>query len=190
MVKLGFIGEGATEKIILESKSFRQFLISHNISFIENVIDATGNGNLLPKNIAGFVNRLKDEGATIIIILTDLDEDKCISLTKERIDPEGKHIVLVSVKEIESWFLSDIKTMRSFFSDDQFIFNQPENISDPFSEIRALRIQKTGRGLVTKKTLANLMVYKSGFSIIEAAKHPDCSSAKYFLDKILSFSTK
>ena len=92
MVKLGFIGEGTTEKIILQSESFRQYLLSNEISFVENVIDATGNGNLLPKNIEGFVNRLKDDGATAIIILTDLDEDKCISLTKERIDPEGKHI--------------------------------------------------------------------------------------------------
>ena len=151
MVKLGFIGEGATEKIILESESFRQYLISNNISFVNSVIDANGNGNLLPKNIEGFVNRLKDEGATLIIILTDLDKEKCISLTKERIDPEGKFVVIVSVKEIESWFLSDTKTMRNFFSYDQFIFDQPENVSDPFSEIRALRMQKMGRGLVTKK---------------------------------------
>ena len=54
MVKLGFIGEGAVEKIILESVVFQEFLSSLRIDFVKEVVDATGNGNLLPQNIEGY----------------------------------------------------------------------------------------------------------------------------------------
>ncbi len=190
MVKLAFIGEGATEKIILESSEFRKYLRSIKIDFIEQVIDATGNGNLLPKNIAGFVSRLKDLGANVIFILTDLDEDKCITLTKDRIDPKAQHIIIVSVKEIESWFLAETECMSKFFGDSNFICDEPEKFDDPFSEIKALRLQKSGRGIATKRTLANLLVHKFGFSISRAANHANCSSAKYFINKMKSISTE
>ena len=89
MVKIGFICEGETEKIIVESENFQQFLLQNNFEFV-NAIDATGNGNLLPKNIQPFIKILKDDGAEIIFILTDLDIDKCITNTKERINaPDG-----------------------------------------------------------------------------------------------------
>jgi len=51
MVKLGFIVEGATEKIILEQSDFFNYLSSLKIDFIGDVEDAEGNGNLLPHNI-------------------------------------------------------------------------------------------------------------------------------------------
>ena len=46
MVKVGFICEGATEKIIVESVNFKNFLKENNLEFIR-AIDANGNGNLL-----------------------------------------------------------------------------------------------------------------------------------------------
>jgi hypothetical protein len=54
MVKLGFIGEGAVEKRILESPPFREYLRLRNIDFVVDVEDANGNGNLLPHNIEAF----------------------------------------------------------------------------------------------------------------------------------------
>ncbi len=100
MVKLGFIGEGAVEKIILESVVFQEFLSSLRIDFVKEVVDATGNGNLLPQNIEGYTKTLKDKGATTIVILTDLDEDQCITLTKNRINPSAEYLIIVTIKQI------------------------------------------------------------------------------------------
>lgn len=102
MVRLGFIGEGDTEKIVLESATFQNHLRSLGIDFVEDVINAEGNKNLLPHNIEAHTQTLQDKGATKIVILTDLDEDKCITLTKDRIKPLDCHVTIVSIKEIES----------------------------------------------------------------------------------------
>ena len=68
MVRLGFICEGATEKLIVESYQFRQLLLSNNIELIEPVIDANGGGNLLPKNIEQFVSILSNPFSSSILI--------------------------------------------------------------------------------------------------------------------------
>jgi hypothetical protein len=187
MVKLGFIGDGATEKIILENTDLFDHLKSLNIEFVADVIDAKGNGNLLPHNLQEYTQILEDKGANRIIILTDLDQDQCITLTKERIKPLENHTLIISVKEIETWFLSDTEAMRKFLNDPEFIHENPESIAEPFEEIKSIRILKNGRGVSDKKILARQMI-KSNFSILQAAKHPNCNSAKYFLRKIAEFA--
>ena len=184
MVRLGFIGEGDTEKIVLESATFQNHLRSLGIDFVEDVINAEGNKNLLPHNIEAHTQTLQDKGATKIVILTDLDEDKCITLTKDRIKPLDCHVTIVSIKEIESWFLADEKAMRTFLKDDDYKIEYPETIVNPFEKIRALRIAKIGRGIGTKVILANQMINHHHFSILRAAEHPNCASARYFIQKI------
>ncbi len=191
MVKLGFIGEGAVEKRVLESAPIREYLRSLKIDFIEEVIDANGNGNLLPQNIIAFTQILKDKGATAIIILTDLDKDTCITKTKERIQPAQNHFIIVSVKEIEAWFLADEEAMGSFLKQKDFNIEKPEELENPYAKIRELRMQKTGgQGTVSKVRLAFFMIEKNSFSILRAAQHPVCPSAKYFIEKINEFSVK
>jgi Domain of unknown function (DUF4276) len=190
MVKIGFIVEGATEKIILDSTAFRSFLTKHQIDFVPNVIDAVGNGNLLPKNVGPFISRLTDQGATIIFVLTDLDEDQCITLTKQRLELPPDHFAIVSVKQIESWFLADSEAMSRFLNTPNFLFDNPESLNNPFTEIEKLRLEKMGRGLKHKKVLANQLVYKFNFSIETAANHPNCPSAKYFLTKLLEVANR
>lgn len=191
MVKLGFIGEGAVEKRILESPPFREYLRSLKIDFIEEVIDANGNRNLLPRNITGFTQILKTKGATAIIILTDLDNDTCITKTKERIQPEQNHFVIVSVKKIEAWFLADEEAMARFLKDKDFNFEKPEELENPYAKIRELRMLKAGgQGTVSKVRLAFFMIEKNNFSILRAAQHLACPSAKHFLEKINGFSVK
>ena len=56
MVKIGFIVEGATEKIILESSDFFAYLKSLSVNFISDIIDAEGSGKLLPQNIGDLLN--------------------------------------------------------------------------------------------------------------------------------------
>ena len=53
-MKLGFIVEGATEKIILQHSDFFRYLDSLHVDYIPDVIDAEGNGNLLPHNINAY----------------------------------------------------------------------------------------------------------------------------------------
>ena len=86
MVNVGFIVEGNTEKIVIDSPQFKEFLRSINISIVDPVIDANGNGNLLPKNIEPFINRLKTASAEKIVVITDADQDS-ISQVKTRILP-------------------------------------------------------------------------------------------------------
>ena len=190
MVKLGFIGEGAVEKIILESSQFQEYLHSLGIDFVNEVVDATGNGNLLPHNIDQYSQILKSKGASTIIILTDLDDDQCTTLTKSRIKPSEIHIVIVSVKEIEAWFLADEEAMRTFLKDNDYSIGNPEAIEKPFEKIRGLRIEKIGRGIGSKVILANQMINKHNFSILRAAKHPNCASARFFIGKIIELSQK
>ncbi|MCX8489818.1 MAG: hypothetical protein ORN54_01990 [Cyclobacteriaceae bacterium] len=190
MVKLGFIGEGAVEKIILESAIFQQYLSSLEIDFVKEVVDATGNGNLLPKNIERYTQILKDKGATNIIILTDLDKDQCVTLTKNRIDPSSDYVVVVTIKEVEAWFLADNQAMKDLLSDQDFMIENPEIIENPFQEIRRLRVVKIGRGIPTKVILANQMTSRYGFSVIRAAEHPNCDSAKYLLKSLQKLAGK
>ena len=184
MVRVGFIVEGATEKIILEHSGFFNYLDSLKIAYVPEVINAEGSGNLLPQNIESYVDALLQEGATNIFVLTDLDSEQCITNTRKRIGNDGNHTVIVSIKTIEAWFLSDTEAMRKYFNDPGFNFEHPEMVNNPFEEIKLIRKIKTGKGFNNKKVLANTLVHKMGFSILSAAKHPNCNSAKYFLKMI------
>jgi Domain of unknown function (DUF4276) len=184
MVRLGFIVEGATEKIILEKSDFFSHLRSLKIDYVDEVEDAGGNGNLLPHNIEKHIKTLKSKEATDIFILTDLDIDKCITETKIRISPTTKHTVVISVKQFESWFLSDTEAIRKVINKDSYTCANPEVIKEPFKEIRSIRRIP----IRSKPVLAELMVQK-GFSILKAEKHPNCNSAKYFIKKIKELST-
>jgi hypothetical protein len=190
MVKLGFIVEGATEKIILEQSDFFSYLSSLKIDFIKDVENAEGNGNLLPHNIEKHAGTLASKGATDIFILTDLDRDKCITETKKRINPAANHIAVISIHEIEAWFLSDTEAIRKCINTPDYACTNPESIAEPFDEIIGLLKTSTGRGIgrhgeirLVKRMLRN------GFSIRKAAEHPNCNSAKYFLKKIKELTT-
>ncbi len=149
---------------------------SLKIDFVKDVVDATGNKNLLPHNIEKYTQILKDKGATVILILTDLDEDACITLTKKRINPSINHIVIISIKQIEAWFLADEGAMRKFLKDDAYMIQNPETFVNPFDEIRTLGLNSIGRkrGVGTKVQLAKQMVDHANFSILHASKLQQC----------------
>jgi hypothetical protein len=188
-VKLGFIVEGDTEKLILDRTDFFSYLKEQNIEFVPDIINVVGKNNLEPEKISPFSEILKDKGANKIIILTDLDLDVCITKTKERVSPQEGNTVVVSVKQIESWFLADTNAMRRLLSDEEFEFNDPESVNDPFNTIRDAMISKTGRGVPRKLLLANKMIGNQ-FSILNAAQNPQCKSAAYFIEKIKSLTAQ
>jgi hypothetical protein len=193
MIKIGFICEGFTERKLLESENFKNFLQSINIEIVNEVINAEGSGNLLPHNIFAYIERLKSKAAEKIIILTDLDDDICITNTKARIGATKNEIIIVAVKKIEAWFLACDSVMQKLLNDEDFQFENPELELNPFETIRQLKIEKTGRGF-NKGTggkinlLNNLLLL--GLNITEAASHPNCPSAKYFINKLESITTK
>lgn len=184
MVKVGFICEGDVEKFLVESDMFQLLLQKLGILCVHPVINATGKDNLLPHRILEHRENLKRNGAEIIIILTDLDDNTCFTLTKERIKPLENELVIISVKQIESWFLADSEAMSAFCKQ-KFFFEFPENESIPYQTIREelLRITGRGYGRNAKFRFANIFM-DAGFSIENAAKHPNCPSAKYFLNKL------
>jgi len=183
-VKVGFICEGETESIIIESLSFKKFLSSIGVELIM-AVNATGSGNLLPNNIIPYTKILSDNGADKIIILTDLDEDKCITATKNRIDPNSNYLTIVSVRSIEAWFLADSKTLSSLFKG-KFIYKFPEEEAQPREVLKQLFLQKTQGGIgLSKPGFAQKMI-TNGFNITNAAAHDNCKSAKYFIKKLKS----
>ena len=183
MVKIGFICEGDTDKMVLESSDFQSILKNLNLECVR-VEDAGGCGNLLPQHIEKFRNSLQKFGASKIIILTDLDENACITFTKERLKVLPEEIVVISVKTLESWFLADSKVISQLIGKD-FNFEFPENENNPFETIKRIFQEETARGVGTK-TILTRRVLKYGFSIQNAANHPNCPSAKYFLTKLQS----
>jgi hypothetical protein len=150
------------------------------------VIDATGNGNLLPKYRTAFIEILKDEQSEKIFILTDLDVDDCITKTKERIGYYRDTIILVSVKQVEAWFLADTITLSKIFKEPDFHFDFPEKEINPFETLRNLYLQKTNRGLGNSKPKIARQMVAEGFTIANAANLPNVGFARYFVNKLNS----
>ena len=188
MVSIGFVCEGKTEKEIIESDMFQRWLNQNGITCVNPVFDVDGSGNLLPHRLSDVRDTLFKNGAEVICILTDLDEDQCITMTRQRITEQPNQHIIVAKRQIESWFLSDSVTLRKLFSDDSFEFYFPETESNPFLILKALFKLNTGRGIGTKPMLARRML-KYGFTIERAAEHPNCPSARYFLDKLQTLAS-
>lgn len=131
------------------------------------------------------INNLVDEGAEKIFIITDLDEDVCISQTKKRINVSKEITVIVSVKQIEAWLLADSNTLTSIFNE-EFFYEDPENESEPRQVLKNLFMQKTGRGIGESKPKFATRMVNSGFTIVNSSTHPNCPSAKYFIQKLQS----
>lgn len=187
VVKLGFIVEGASEKAILKSNMFKSLMQGLGLAYVEHIIDAKGGGNLLPQYLEDQIASLQTEGATRILILTDQEDATCITSVKERINPEGNHIIVVAVKAIEAWMLADSKAVSNYFGKN-FKCDNPESFEKPFQHIKTEKLKLTNRGVSDKGQLCS-RILASGFSLEAAAAHPHCPSAKYFLDKLKALSS-
>ena len=71
--KIAFIVEGATEKILIESEQFKNWIRPFNLELVDHIINAEGGGNLLPHKINDMIKTLKNKGADHIFILTALE---------------------------------------------------------------------------------------------------------------------
>ncbi len=187
MVRLGFIVEGKTEQILLESALFQQWLRQHELERVGTVIDAGGAGNLLPDNIGIYREELTELQATVVIILTDLDNNESVDSVKKQIGEHNGQIVIVAVRSIEAWFLADSTLLTQLIGAYTY-FENPESHEQPFDCIQQLFVSQTGRGVGTKPMLARRML-KYGFTVENAANHPNCPSARYFLDTLKTLAS-
>jgi hypothetical protein len=187
MVALGFICEGDCEKLIIESEAFKESLTGYNLQMIQ-AINAKGNGNLLPKHIGNYVAVLETAGAERIVIIADLEYDPCITEAKKRIGARPADIVIVARKQLEAWLLADTAMMRKILDDPAFSFEFPEREPVPFETIHHLMLEKRGRGIGGNKVKLCQRAINLGFSIQNAANHPNCPSAAYFINKLTTIS--
>lgn len=188
MVKLGFIVEGDSEKVVVESVAFQGWLESSGITVIRPVINAKGGGNLLPQNIEPMVATLQQFQPDHIIILTDLENEPDEALVQQRIGNTHTNLIFIAVKALEAWYLADSEAMTLWLKEESFYEDRPQETPlmpwDRLSDIaRALNKRGTGP---SKVKFAEKMVKHCGFEVVRAALHPNCSSAKKFHDALLS----
>lgn len=189
MVKVGFIVEGASEKIILKAREFQEYLKLQRIEQVGDVIDMAGKGNLKSSSqrMSTQVQLLRDAGADWIIVLRDMDSAASFSTVKTEVYQAEYVEVCIAVQELEAWFLADSKALSIVFQTD-FSYDWPETVTNPFDLLVALRKQYTHRGISDKKVFARTML-GCGFTIENAARHPNCPSASYFLTKLQTLAS-
>lgn len=178
MVNLGFIVEGDSEKIIIESKRFSGFLQRNDFQLVRPVINAKGGCNLLPQNIGVFIQALKSKGVDKICVLTDLEDEDSVDIVRERIAHPEIDEIFIAVKALEAWFLADTDAMRLWLSQDDFIELTPESTPDkPWNRLKELAASHSVRGPGSKVAFANKMVKHLGFDITHSADHTHCPSS-------------
>lgn len=196
MVKIGFIVEGDTEKILIESASFQQWANKQCISICKPVLNAKGGGNLLPENIEPLIRRLQIEQPDFIVILTDLEHESNPEAVKNRIGTQHTKLIFIAVKAIEAWFLADSVALSHWLSmsksaDSEHcvyceIFpEQTEAMPWDYFQVLASKFNRRGRGS-NKPKLAQIMTDSCGFDLARAADHPHCPSAKAFHDGLIA----
>ncbi|KPA97974.1 hypothetical protein [Pseudomonas asplenii] len=155
MVKAGFIVEGASERIVVESQSFRTLLQSCGYELVTPVVDANGAGNLLPHNIEAFVDRLDEAGAQEIFILTNLEDEAHVQTVRDRVSHQRIRFAFVAVKALEAWFLADTQAMNAWLKTDDFLkkrrSKQQKNSGRESS--RLLHSEEVLEGLAAKSLL-------------------------------------
>ncbi len=189
MVKLGFIVEGATEKIIIESELFSSWLNENGCELVPPVIDANGGGNLLPQNISPMISQLNAANAGHIIVLTDLEHEENVQAVKDRITSISDNLIFVAVKAIEAWFLADTEAIKNWLEVEDYYEVTPENTPAlPWERLKEVAAERDKRGPGNKVGFAKKMVNKCGFNVANAATHENSDSAKLFLTGLRSIT--
>ncbi len=191
-MNIGVIVEGGTEKIIIESKAFRDYLKLNGINICDPVIDANGNGNLLPRHLQKFINHLKSLHRNLdhILVVTDLENDPAIQDVVRRISHGNIHdnLIFVSVTAIESWFLADQEALnKSIKIKEPFSIPDPENRNQlPWDRIKTISNAMNARGPGPSKIAFAKRMIASGFDIRNCLKNPNIRSLHYFNSTIAS----
>lgn len=177
-LKIGFICEGESDEIILQSPQFISFLEKINLELVY-IQPIGGKKQMEDGRIEPYYRKVLDYGAEKVIVLKDGDKD-CRD-SKQKVGEFDNMIVSIAVREVENWYLADF-TLLSKLNSSFELSEPPETISKPENFINNVR-SKTFKG--SKPALAKSVV-RSGFSIENAAKNSE--SAKYFIKKLESLN--
>lgn len=181
-MKLGIICEGESETVIFNSANFISFLQTLNIDLV--AVQKTGAKNqFYGERINSHRQILIDKGATYVLALLDLDKDECITIAKQKVMVFANQEIVVAVKEFENWYLADTNALSSFL-DKPVSVDYPEIYDEPIDKM----IKLNGKTFAKSKPRLARKMLNSGFSIQNAADHPNCPSAKYFFNQITNHS--
>jgi len=190
VVTVGFVVEGDSEKVLAESALLRRWLKEEcGLEVIDPVVNVSGNGNMCNRKIGVYVEKMRRFNPDKIVVLADLDPEKCapcITARRMIIGDCGADLVVIARKALESWFLADTEAMRRWAGDEGFVEPVPETIAGmPWDSIRQIGRDVKGRGPGgSKPRFAKHFINNHGFDVRNAAAHPDCPSAKYFVEKL------
>ena len=179
MVKVGFIVEGASERIIVESEMFQHLCRLAGYELVTPVVDAQGGGNLLPQNIEAFISRLDNADAQHIFVLTDLEDEVSVTAVRDRIADRRISTIFVAVKALEAWYLADTQAMNNWLGISDFYEEYPEaTVEKPWDRLKEIAADLGKRGPGNKVAFTKKIVKHWEFSLVRAASHPNCPSAK------------
>ena len=183
MVKVGFIVEGASERIVVESEMFRHLCRLAGFELVTPVVDAQGGGNLLPQNIDAFSSRLENADAQHIFVLTDLEDEASVTDVRDRISDARINTTFDAVKALEAWYLADTKAMNNWLGISNFYEENPAATADkPWNRLKEIAADLGKRGPGNKVAFTKKLVKHWEFSLERAASHPNCPSAKELVE--------
>lgn len=191
MVKVGFIVEGDSEKVLIESAGFKKWASDQGLEICSPVINAKGGGNLLPHHIRPMLAQIERSQPDHIVILTDLEDATDVEAVKTRITTEHTDLIFIAVKALEAWFLADTDAMRRWLNAPEFFEPTPEQTPGmpwdwlkEVAKVRGSRGPGSNKVIFAKKMCGVAMQYE----LERAAAHPACPSAKAFRDGLLELS--
>ena len=185
-MNVGFLCEGQTEQKIVDSQKFKLFVKSLTINHV-GTVNTKGNGKLLPKFLPQYNKQMERMGAWRIFILTDSDK-KTIKQIYDIIKPDEKlHILIISVKKVESWFLSNEEALKAitgityaeYRKYKKKLSENVEELGNPYKQLEDIFTKKTDLLDISKLGIAQEMI-DNNFDIQKS----NCESAKYFVEKL------
>jgi len=189
VVNVGFVVEGDSDKIFIESVQFRTWAKEKcKLKIVDPVVNAEGKNNMCSEKIPKFVQTLKIQAQPDkIVVLADLDPEKCapcITKRKEIIGEENIDLVVIARKALESWFLADTQAMKKWLENEKFFEENPEETEGmPWERLKEIAKDLKKRGPGPSK-LKFAQKFISNFDVERAAQHPSCPSAHYFVKKL------
>ncbi|MNF75100.1 hypothetical protein D3C77_319790 [compost metagenome] len=189
VVRVGFIVEGKTEAMVVNSTAFQQWLASLGLELCRPALDAKGGGNLLPQNIGDLVTVLMAHQPAHIVILTDLEDEADVAAVRDRITTEYTELIFIAVKAIEAWFLADTQALNRWLKTQGVMELLPEQTpAKPWDRLKAIAAEQQARGPGSKASFAKQYITHHGFDVSQAAVHPACPSAREFCEGLAALA--
>ena len=172
-MRIGVIAEATSDVEILYQLTCK--LIDENTFSFKKFV-GRGCGKLRTKCTAWATN-LITKGCSYLVVIHDLDDNDESDLRRELTGavagiPYKAHLILIPVREIEAWLLTDANALQKVFgfAKSPKLPGQPENIPDPKAKLAEV-VWKSGR-----KHYVNTIHNKKIASAMSISKAKTCAS--------------